>query len=210
MPFPVIPAIAAGASILGGAVANRGRGRAAHKQRKFARREAEVSRGFSSAEAGKQRSFQERMRNTEWQAGIADMEAAGLNPALAYSQGGAGSPGGAMGSASMGSAGISGVEDVISPGVSSAMQAKRMQAELAFIKQQADTSLASKYKMDQESRESRAREIGIDWNNILLESQVPGAKNIASFEAGRFGARTRTIRSLLQSVFGSGGAFKAR
>lgn len=39
-------------------------------------------------------SFAERMRNTEWQAGVADMEAAGINPALAYRMGPASAPGG--------------------------------------------------------------------------------------------------------------------
>lgn len=76
--------------------------------------------------AQRQMEFQERMRNTQWQSAVDDMRAAGLNPALAYSQGPNAAPQGAGAH----------VENAASGAVSSAIAVKQMQEQLRLVREQ--------------------------------------------------------------------------
>lgn len=97
----------------------------------------EANRELASA----QMQFQERMSNTAYQRAVADMKAAGLNPMLAYSQGGASSPGGAQAVMQNRNAGMA----------ASAIDAQRMAADIALTRANTEKAQAETREITSET-----------------------------------------------------------
>lgn len=64
----------------------------AQRQMDFQTNANRIAMDFSATEAAKQRAYETEMSNTAYQRAVEDLKAAGLNPALAYQQGGASVP----------------------------------------------------------------------------------------------------------------------
>lgn len=147
--------------------------------------ESARNRAFQAEQAGINRGFQERMRNTAWQAAVEDMRAAGINPALAYSQGGAAAPGGSMAGGSQ----ASGAQNV----ASNAAEAVRMAKEFKLL----DAQIAKTRSEGEAAAEVARREAGTNaFSGIGM--QVKGPDGVWTFDKNLFdfeGPLARSIRA---------------
>jgi len=118
-----------------------------------------------------QMAFQQYNSNTAYQRAMQDMQAAGLNPMLAYQQGGASTPSGASAP----------VEDVIGPAISSAMQLKRTSAEIENM-EATNSQIASNTALNKSLQvKAGADAANANANTIKTLQEVGGGKSQAEW-----------------------------
>lgn len=179
-------AMAAIGPLIGGVLGGASSAYGASQQNQAAQAATERQMAFQRESAGIQMKFQERMTATSYQRAMDDMRKAGLNPILAYRQGGAGTPAGSSpgGSTyspvSVGGAGVSGA----AAGTSSAVAARRLGLEtrrtMAEIdklytsaeKDSADADLATHQRMNAQEQRKLLKQ-----QRLMNEPSVSSAKH---------------------------------
>lgn len=129
---------------------------------------------FNAQQASLQRDWAERMSNTSWQRATKDMMAAGLNPMLAYSQGGASTPTGSS--------------------ASSVQPIQQQNTALAGIQYAASSAQIANQLADVKLKDSQA-----DLNRAQVPKVQQEVKRIAA-DTGLTEAQTERVASEIKSL----------
>jgi len=137
---------------------------------------------FNKASAREQMAFQERMSNTQYQRGMEDMKAAGLNPMLAYTQGGAGAPSGAMTSAAPAQVDALPVSAGLDKLAQTAMDIAQMKKDFEQKDAQIELTKDSAEKTRAETKLTKVAEQTKEIENKVAKAALPAAVQKAANE----------------------------
>lgn len=150
-----------------------------------------MSNNANSSEASANRAFQADQTGTAYQRAVADLKAAGLNPMLAYTQGGASSGGGAQAT----------MQNAVGSAVHTGLSAKMNNAQVENLKSQNDAIKAQTLQSLTQSDLNRASTVAaaasarlsnasagkVATDTLLSAASVPAARNAASAESSWMG-----------------------
>ena len=135
-----------------------------------------------------QMAFQERMSNTAYQRAVKDMEAAGINPMLAFMKGGASTPGGAGAT----------MQSETAAGVNSALASAQLSAQLEQIRAQTRHTNAQAAESGQRALTEAARRSQIRRENLAIAPRI-GLMRAQTGQATTATERNREIVEWMQS-----------
>lgn len=141
--------------------------------------EAARNRDFQAQQAQQQMAYQSQMSNTSYQRGVADMQAAGLNPMLAgLNQSGDSSPQGASASGSQGRAETTQVQNAMATALNSAVSVKSLMTEMDQKGSQTalNNALASKALVDAQASAANTRQAQVNTQAVESQLQAIAAK----------------------------------
>lgn len=168
------PVGAIGGAVIGGIASLFGQKAANDANLKIARE----TNKFNAREAQTNRDFQERLSGTAYQRSMEDMRKAGLNPMLAYSQGGASTPSGSTASGTSAH-----MDSVIAPALATALEIRRVKKELDGLQSQTDlnSAIADTNRAQTELNKTNAKVAAK--NEAVLDAQLPAIKAQSKFDA---------------------------
>lgn len=147
--------------------------------------------------AREQMQFQDRMSSTAYQRATQDMRKAGLNPMLAYQQGGASTPAGATAH----------MENALSPAVSSALEVRRQNADIKAIKSQVELNRELQNQAKQKARfnSASAKQADAQSKFVKTQNQIATYDSVSSKNAsqmqkdlGKYGKYAGFVKSLFK------------